>query len=1241
LDRAEARTALQALITRRRSGGYSGATSEADIRQTLIDPLLHDVLGWDTLTVGSYSRERYSRGSGIADSVSLEGGLPVVYWESKRLNVIPSVEDLRKAGKFYAEGDEQALRYARRNTDMPQDQRWTVLTNFDRLRLFEATTEERVFAFESPGEMLDRLDDLLLLSREAVVDGSLRREVSRRKKPDIDDEFRDVLNSWRLKLAQDIYDQNTAALTKEDGTPDLSVLQSAVQRLLDRLIILQFASDVDALGASDPLRELLQLTKASADPRPLVPRPSLRDSLLGVFQRFDGYYNTTLFSPGHVVEGLVVSDEALRTLIDSVASQSFRRLDADILGATYETYLGHQLRLNDGKVLLELRPELRRQGGVYYTPRHVVDAIVKRTLTPLLDAAESIEEVDAIRVVDPACGSGSFLIRAFDAFADWYEAENERRKARAVGQQATIADHIENEPIAHYGKRVLENNIFGVDLDPEAAEIATVNLIMQALRRGRIGLDLGRLPLILGQNIKVGNSLVPGLGTAPTEVLEKLETLGPKLRELRDARQGVRASADTAVERERLTAEEARATTERNALIGLLSNHVPEVASRRPFFWQLEFPEVFDPDAPPGRRGFDVVIGNPPWIGFFGANKDRPYLGSAYRTAIGRFDIYVPFVEVALGLLKANGRLGFITPSNFFLRDYGIELRNMVRDEYTLDQVIDFGHQQLFRGATNYPAILIVANTQPAEDHEVLYLRSSYDGAAGRRHRQSALAEDGWVFLTAGESRMVEHMRGRTEVTLADVCKDVDGDSGLAEGVITGQNNVFLLDEATIAKQAIEPGILRKAVKGEDVSRWSVPQPIKRFLLYPYTGDEAIEEETLKATYPNAHRWLEFYRNRRSKIGGLAGREYFDKSPKDWYELWNERRDGLLSVAKLLTPEVNDRPEFALADADVAFTNSVTSATPSADSGVCREYLAGVLNSRLLAVFHARHSVPKANGFLIYTPAFLKDLPIIKPNMEDEGERHLHDTMVGYVHQLIAVSEARRNVVLDFQHYVRDMPLGDATLHSLLNKYPATARETLNLFGGKLLRVAIRRDGGSLILSGVVRVAGVAYGRGEAETIDLLKITVPEPAATFLQRYVPVARNWARGQRGVPRNLAARAGDFLMPTLDDAVMQGVLDAYEPVLEEAARLDAEYADLERGVDEAVVALYGLDAEMRDALAQAYLPAEVIGNPQDDIALDDAVEADAEFDAIEANSQPFVEVGPIAPRNKRTAGGGSDQ
>lgn len=1205
VDRSAAKRALEGLIQRRRETEYSSKTSEANIRTNLVEPLLREVLGWDTHDLREYDREHFARGSGIADGVCLKDTAPVVYVEAKRLGGIPAVDQLKSEAfpRFYTAEEEQALRYARRSLKMPAGERWTVLTNFDRLRVFEATNEERVLSFESFDEMLERLDDLLLLSKDQLLSGALARYTARRTKDDVDEEFRKVLNIWRLGLAQDVYNRNREHLTNAKGEVDLLTVQRAVQRLLDRLIIIQFAADVDALADADPLRELLARSAPPRSDRALVVGRPLREELFDVFRRFDALYNTTLFTPGHVLETLEFGDDVLRYIAESIASQSFRRFDADILGATYETYLGHQLRLTAGKVELELRPELRRAGGVYYTPAHVVREIVDKTLGPLLAAAKSLADVDAITVVDPACGSGSFLIRAFDLFADWYEAENERRKTALAARAAVEVKFDDPDALVHeYGKRILERNLYGVDLDPEAAELATVNLIMQALRRGQIGLDLSRLPLILGQNVKIGNSVVPGYKTLPDSFVDALPKHAGTLRTLRDARVALRGIRDPKREQSAYADEEGKTAELRTALDGLLASELAEPRRRSPFYWPVEFPEVFDPDKSFEAQGFACVIGNPPWIGFYGDNDDRPYLGARYRAAVGRFDVYVPFVELGLGILREGGRFGFITPSNFFLRDYGIALRKILKREFSIERVVDFADTQLFRGATNYPAILVIRNEQPSADDELLYLRKTYDDTLGRRHRQSNLDDDSWVFLTDDEARLFEHIEHQGVRSLGEICRNGAKESGLAEGVITGQNEVFLVPRAAAEAQGLEHDLLRPCLKGEDVTRWGPPPP-ERVLVYPYVADVAVTEDHLKKR-PRLYAHLTASREVPSKNGGLKGRNYFDRSPKKWYELWNQRSEALLGVPKIVTPEVNDRPEFALVGAEVAFTNSVTSATPSAVSGVCREYLAGLLNSRLLALYHARHSVPKANGFLIYTPAFLKRLPILVPNMGDATQRRLHDRIVANVTELVALARERHTLVTDFRYYVQDYALKGSTLQGLLNRLPIDAKDVLCGDYGKLIRLFIERErDGALLLSGRVQLQGLSYLPGGFNDVEIMRLRVPEPHSRFLECYIPVAAADAT-QRRPPktetkrrtaamahRSLASKAGDLILPTMTDAEMGEVMRRYEPVIHRAGQIEGRRADLEANLQTEVAEIYGLTPEMRSTISEFRLPAEL--------------------------------------------------
>jgi hypothetical protein len=364
----------------------------------LIAPVI-TALGWNIDDPASYSRQRYCRGAGIADAVLLQSGSPVCYVEVKRLGGVAPLGLLRNERRYYTEEEEQALRYARRNVELPAGQRWTILTNFERLYLFEATTDERIMVFEDPEELIERFDDdTRYLTRREMLSGGLLRWAHRRDRPDVDAEFRDTLNRWRLELAQDIYNRNkTTVLLRPDEEVNIDGLQQAVQRLLDRLVVLQFATDLEALEG-EPLRELLRRTAPSASA--LVRTLSLQDELSATFRLFDDLYNTSIFAPGHICERVEVGNEVLRRVVFQVASQNFRRFTSDILGATYESYLGKQLQIDeDGQMRLVTRPELRKQGGVYYTPTDVVQHIVSWTLDPLLQAG-TFDTVSKLTILD-------------------------------------------------------------------------------------------------------------------------------------------------------------------------------------------------------------------------------------------------------------------------------------------------------------------------------------------------------------------------------------------------------------------------------------------------------------------------------------------------------------------------------------------------------------------------------------------------------------------------------------------------------------------------------------------------------------------------------------------------------------------------------------------------------------------------------------------------------------------------
>lgn len=452
--------------------------------------------------------------------------------------------------------------------------------------------------------------------------------------PLFDLEFFRRLNRWRLALANDIYEGNKdgAVLKNADGELDLDRLKDAVQRTLDRLIIIRWAEDNLVIEDPNILQRKYDDWKQS---------PSYSPSSYSLFadrtlcDRFNEIHDGKIFERGHICEQVKITDAVLGEIIKEMNSISYRKFDLDLLGSAYESYLGHTLyQKDDGRIELLPSQELCKESGIYYTPPYVVDYIIRNTLGELLKD-KTPDEVDRIKVLDPACGSGSFLIKAFDYFKKYYEEENEKIRAmreakikeylRSSGNQLNFEmEALECAEHRDIDKKILKNNIFGVDLDRQAAEIASVNLMLKALSPNE------KLPLILDENIRVGNSLISGSEE------ELREYFGD------------------------------------------------DWIDKKSFNWE----EVF-------RGKFDVIVGNPPWVSFglravgkLGKDMDR-YLRDTYpHSAEYKLSVYAIFINRAIDLLENGGIFGFIVPDSFLLGRYFSKLRRYILNEVKIKEML-------------------------------------------------------------------------------------------------------------------------------------------------------------------------------------------------------------------------------------------------------------------------------------------------------------------------------------------------------------------------------------------------------------------------------------------------------------------------------------------------------------------------------------------------------------------------
>jgi hypothetical protein len=753
------------------------AINEAGVVHQFLDPLFA-ALGWPIGDPQHYKYELHTYG-GRPDMTLIPETGGTLYVEAKRFGAIKDLQQARRTmagtitpGQLALPGmatdrtaeEQQAINYAFEN-----DAIWAVLTNFEKLRLFNARRDWLVLSFEWPGAYLDEFDLLWQLSYESVVQGGLDALSNQRHREDVDTSYLEFINGWRERLAQDIiaHPTDNPWAFRPDGRVDLTALRAVVQRILDRLVVVRFAED-HLIAPAGTLQGLYELCKAN--PYTFT----LTEFFQRLYRRFDDHHNSALFAP-HLADRAVFGDDVLAALIQKLYEARYRAMSADIMGNTYEQYLGKTLAQIDGGVVTVDNLETRKKQGSYYTPQVIVRYLVDNSLGRYLyatpdgrppdssdspsaeaDQPKTAADIRELRVLDPACGSGSFLIYAYQVLAQFYRREIRRLEAEIKERTAELARggmtpidlRIELAPLTaeldrlqDYPRLILETHLYGVDLDPQAAEIATVNLIMRAMADRRGGRR--RLPLILNQNVKVGNSLV-GAGPDDPRYTEHVADLA----ELRRLRLALAAEEHTA-EHDALFAQVDEIAGRVSAVLNApLADHFADLDAHRPFHWAVEFPEIFLDEDVRHRgeaAGFDVVVGNPPWeivkpdlrefyaqfdpdiesklsrrevdrriaeLNAEDPRRERDWLiqkerieeSAAYYHASedfarqGRGDTatHKLFLERAYRLLEREGRLAFVIPSGIYT-DLGTrELRQMLLDKGNIEYLFGLSNERFF-----------------------------------------------------------------------------------------------------------------------------------------------------------------------------------------------------------------------------------------------------------------------------------------------------------------------------------------------------------------------------------------------------------------------------------------------------------------------------------------------------------------------------------------------------------------
>ncbi|MDE2775679.1 MAG: Eco57I restriction-modification methylase domain-containing protein [Chloroflexota bacterium] len=767
------------------------------------------------------------------------------------------------------------------------------------------------------------------------------------------------MEGWRELLAKDI-----ALHNRDLSQRQLNLL---VQRTIDRIVFLRIAEDRD-IEAYERLRRA-----AKADSQ-------VYEELKRLFIEADDKYNSGLFhfsdekrasDPDRESLKIHIPDEPLRLVIEKLyypeSPYEFSVMPAEILGQVYEQFLGKVIELSPGgAVRIEEKPEVRKAGGVYYTPSYIVDYIVENTVGELLKGITPAEAAK-IRILDPACGSGSFLVGAYQYLLDWhlrYYAEHPQqyRNRRRETKDGMILSTAEK-------RRILQNNIYGVDLDQNAVEVSKLSLLLKMLENesdaaGRQTLMFaagGRILPDLSDNIKWGNSLIGS-----------------------DFFRGPQAT---------LFADE------------------EEMLKVKAFDWDSEagFGEIM------AAGGFDAVIGNPPYIRIQTmketAPETVPYYKKNYVSASkGNYDIYVVFVERGLQLLNECGLLGFILPHKFFNAKYGEPLRGLVSSGNHLRKIIHFGAEQVFEGATTYTCLLFLQQSGQSElefvkAHDLEKWIATKDGVTGTVSSHRASSNE-WNFIVGSGSNLFYRLSD-SNLKLGDLTDIFVGLQTSADKVYMmdlveeTDENYFLRSKSLQAICRFEKGLLRPIVSGTDVNRFTLSKA-RQYILFPYSVEDEkatlIPFNHLEERFPLTADYL--LRNRET----LERRERGKFRDENWYRFGRNQNLGIQERVKLCIPRLVERlymsfdehGEYYLDNVDVCGVN-IKPKFASYDN----RFFLGLLNSTLLRWYFPFVSAPFRGNWLSANRQFLSQLPICTIDFDNSDDVQIHNAIVKLVDEML------------------------------------------------------------------------------------------------------------------------------------------------------------------------------------------------------------------------------------------------
>ncbi|MDR1382570.1 MAG: N-6 DNA methylase [Planctomycetaceae bacterium] len=810
-------------------------------------------------------------------------------------------------------------------------------------------------------------------SKEGVLKGSfdkfVQSGVCKKRTTTVDKEFLQSLDGWRTYLATSI-SRNNKHLDEEE-------IDFAAQQIINRIIFLRMAEDRNI----EPYETLKKTIKQG----------DYYKNLFRLFEQADKKYNSGLFNfnKDKISKYIQVDNKAIKTIVNEFyypqCPYEFSVLSIEILGSVYEQFLSKKITIDKThRAKIKKKTDVRKVGGVYYTPQYVVDYIIKNTVGELIES-KTPKEINKIKIIDPACGGGSFLVGAYQYLLDWHKNYYNKNSESSKYKKSNQLTPEGNLTVAEK-KRILLNNIFGVDVDVNAVEVTKLSLFLKCMEdetEASVALQMRlsneKVLPTLDENIKSGNSLID------------LDSYDNKM-------------------------------------------NFGEKWKVEPFSWQKAFPEIFKKD------GFDCVIGNPPYVKEYTSREifeqiRRSHLAKYYQ---GKMDLWYFFVCYGIDILKPNGLLGFIVPNNWMTNAGASLLRNKILTDSVIKNIVDFGAYMVFDSANIQTMILILENRKQksysfdyrkleAQKPNIQLTRQllANENQQGLKYIKPIVKpiELTGKFLVFGDNetdKLLNKIQSKQNFIL-------DKKKEIAQGIVPNPDvinarNITKLSNKRIESENIKIGngvfiVAKDKFKELSATEKKYIKPVyEPYLIEKYSVKD-YDKEIIYITKKNDKHDCPALVKHLSKYKEIMDERRENQQGKlSFYHLhWAREEYFFEQGAKILSVRKCSKPTFAYTENE---SYVMMSFNVVRSKRIDLKYLAGLLNSKMIEFWLRNKGKVQGNNFQVDKEPIL-GIPIF-----DTPDKTIKEQIIKHVEHLLQLNQDKRNATLSSQLEIIENRIG-------------------------------------------------------------------------------------------------------------------------------------------------------------------------------------------------------------------------